>query len=85
MRMGRARALVCFEAALFAASYTKLPLAAVRAAEACRDPLFHIFPNAIRLCLEDGRPDITFASFQHRDEALQLLTRCLGALEPPSC
>ena len=45
-----------------------------------------IFPNAIRLCLEgDDAPDITFASFQHRDEALQLLTRCLGALEPPSC
>ena len=51
---------VCFEAALFAASYTQIPLASILSIEGCRDPFFHLFPNSIKLGLDKGG-SITFA------------------------
>ena len=71
---------LCFEAALFASAYTKLPLGRVVSVEGCRDPLFHLIPNAIRINLDDGST-LVFASFQHRDEALALLSECVRSCE----
>ena len=71
---------LCFEAALFASAYTKLPLGRVVSVEGCRDPLFHLIPNAIRINLDDGCT-LVFASFQHRDEALALLSECVRSCE----
>ena len=67
---------LCFEASHFAAAYTKLPLARIASVEGCRDPFFHLIPNALRLCLDDGST-LAFASVQHRDEALALLSNLL--------
>lgn len=75
---------LCFEAALFAAAYTKLPLSRVASVEGCRDPLFHLIPNAIKLSLDDGSA-LTFASFQHRDEALALVSECVRTESSASC
>ena len=72
---------LCFEAPLFAAAFTKLPLTRVVALEPCRDPLFHLIPNALRIDLSDG-PPLTFASFAARDEALALLRSCVAAEAP---
>ena len=71
---------LCFEAALFASAYTKLPLGRVVSVEGCRDPLFHLIPNAIRINLDDGST-LVFASFQNRDEALALLSECVRSCE----
>lgn len=68
---------VCFEAALFASAYTKLPIERITSVEAKNDPLFHLIPNAIRLCLDDGSM-LHFASFQHREEALALLAESVS-------
>ena len=70
---------ICFEAMLFAAAYTKLPLVRITVVEACRDPLFHLIPNTIRLVLDDGT-SLVFASFQHRDEALTRIADCVRAV-----
>ena len=61
---------------LGAAANTKLPLKRVASIERCRDPVFRLIPNSIKLHLDDGAL-LHLASFQHRDEAHALLTRCL--------
>ena len=71
---------LCFETAIYPAANTKLPFCRISTAERCRDPVFHLIPNSIRLVLTDGTPPLTFASFHppaSRDEAIELLSRCL--------
>lgn len=70
---------LCFEAANYSAAYAKLPLSEVRAVEPCRDPLFHIIPNSVRVSVGDGSPPLVFASFMHRDEAVELLGNAVAA------
>ena len=77
------------EAALFAGVYTKLPLARVVSVEGTRDPLFRLIPitPSSSRRLDDGS-SLTFASFQHRDDALQMLADCIDqgtALGAYSC
>ena len=67
---------VCFETTLCAAANTKLALSRVASVERCRDPVFRLIPNSIKLHVDDGTT-LHLASFQHRDEAHALLTRCL--------
>ncbi len=70
---------LCFETALFPAANTKLALSRVLAAERCRDPVFHLIPNSLRLQL-DAEQALTFASFHpaaQRDECMALVLRCL--------
>jgi hypothetical protein len=67
---------ICFETAAFPAAHTKLPLARVQTVERCRDPLFHLIPNAVSLGLDDGT-SLVLASFQDREEAHGLLARCV--------
>ena len=68
---------VCFESATHAAASTKVALSRVATVEKCRDPLFHLIPNAIRLGLDDGG-SLTFASVDHRDEAYALLSKVVA-------
>ena len=45
---------LCFEASNHAAAYTKLPLGSITSVEPCRDPLFHLIPNAIKVSALGG-------------------------------
>ena len=74
---------LCFEAASYAAAYTKLPLSSIASVEPCRDPLFHLIPNAIRVSADDGSA-LVFASFVHRDEAHALLMKAIAADGAPA-
>ena len=68
---------LCFESALHAQAYTKLPLSSVLSVETCRDPLFHLIPNAVRASLDDGS-QLVFASLEDREEVCALLGKLLG-------
>ena len=76
------------EAALFAGVYTKLPLARVVSVEGTRDPLFRLIPITPSSSRSRDGSSLTFASFQHRDDALQMLADCIDqgtALGAYSC
>jgi hypothetical protein len=70
---------VCFESGMHASAYTVLPLTSIAAVETCRDPLFHLIPNAVRLSVDDGSA-LIFASLDDRDEAAALLGRAIAPL-----
>jgi len=46
---------LCFEAANHAQAFTRLPLSELTLVEPCRDPLFHLIPNAIKVSWSGGR------------------------------
>ena len=71
---------ICFETSLFPAANTKLALPRITGAERCRDPIFHLIPNSVRLVLDADMPPLVFAAFHptaQRDECIAMVQRCL--------
>ena len=69
---------LCFESALHTAALTKLPLAAVASVELCRDPLFHLIPNGVRVTTSEGTA-LVFASLIDREATHAMLNAAMHA------
>ena len=73
---------LCFETSLFPSANTKLPLSRVHSAECCRDPVFHLVPNSIKVRHGDSET-LCLASFHpstQRDDAIEVIRSLIGSV-----